>query len=61
MRKSRSYVYDAQFGCNQLNMLVDLGIEILERIVKDGVKEMMIKIAGGSRGAKNQKHWFILQ
>ena len=40
-------------------MLVDLGIEILERIVKDGVKEMMSKIAGGSRGAKKQKNWFI--
>ena len=47
-----------QFGCNQLNMLVDLGIEILERFVKDGVKEMMSEIAGGSR-AKKQKHWFI--
>ena len=39
-------------------MLVDLGRETLEGIVKDGVKEMMGKIVGMSR-ARKQKHWFI--
>ena len=39
-------------------MLVDLGQEVLENIVKDGVKEMFGQLAGGSRGRK-QKTWFI--
>ena len=29
-------------------MLVDLGQESLENIVKDGVKEMFVRLAGGS-------------
>ena len=39
-------------------MLVDLGREALENIVKEGVKEMMTRIVGRCQGTK-QKHWFI--
>jgi hypothetical protein len=39
-------------------MLVDLGQEALEGIVKDGVKEMFVQLVGGSQG-KKQKTWFI--
>ena len=40
-----------------LEMLVDLGQEVLENIVRDGVKEMFKKTVGSSRG-KKQKGWF---
>ena len=39
-------------------MLVDLGKEALDNIVKDGVREMMSGIVGGTRGTK-QRRWFI--
>ena len=39
-------------------MLVDLGIEALENIVKDGAKEMIGQVAGRSQKIK-QKHWFV--
>ena len=48
-----------QFCGHQLKMLVDLGRDTLERIVKDGIKEMMAKIVGSTRGVKKHKHWFI--
>ena len=38
-------------------MLVDLGQEALENIVKDGVKEIIGQVMGGKRG-KAQKAWF---
>ena len=38
-------------------MLVDLGKEVMEEIVKDGVKEMLARVVGKSR-AKKQKAWF---
>ena len=37
--------------------MIDLGKEILEEIVKDGVKEMLARVVGKSR-AKKQKAWF---
>ena len=39
-------------------MLVDLGQEALESIVKDGIKEMFAQLVGGSQ-SKKQKTWFI--
>ena len=39
-------------------MLIDLGKEALESILKDGVKEMFSQLVGGSQG-KKQKAWFI--
>ena len=38
-------------------MLVDLGQEVLENIVRDGVKEMFKEVVGRSQG-KKQKSWF---
>ena len=40
------------------NMFVDLGKEALESIVRDGVKEMIGKVAGGSRGTRKHS-WYI--
>ena len=39
-------------------MLIDLGKEALESIVKDGVKEMMGHIDNSNRNA-NKRSWFI--
>ena len=39
-------------------MLVDLGQEALEGIVKGGIKEMFAQLVGGSQ-SKKQKTWFI--
>ena len=38
-------------------MLVDLGLEALENIVSDGVKEMMAHIGGGKNNNGNKSVW----
>ena len=38
-------------------MLVDLGLEALENIVSDGVKEMMTYIGGGKNNNGNKSVW----
>jgi hypothetical protein len=38
-------------------MLVDLGIEALDNIVSDGVKEMMAQIGGGKNNNGNKSVW----
>ena len=39
-------------------MLVDLDLEALENIFKDGVKEILARVVGGVRGIR-KKTWFI--
>ena len=39
-------------------MIVDLGKEELEGIVKDGVREMIAQIGGKNHRARKQKTWY---
>ena len=39
-------------------MIVDLGKEELEGIVKDGVREMITQIGGKNHRARKQKTWY---
>ena len=41
-----------------IKMLVDLGKDKLEGILKDGVREMIGQIGGKNRQARKQKNWY---